>query len=202
MTACSHHDTLPPFTATGYLADLGTVRIWQKASPGDNTHILAAFTPWRSQQTMLGDYRWQNNQLVMITLTLPEPQAEQVEVRFADKGEVSFMQRVIGKQKQPVSSEDIALYQYRATQLKAVSAALRVGGVVLHQGVFEGKGNVMTCEGQQVSPAFDDSANRYIAQQAAEKKVYISWLEAPAGSQLLLVSYDNVCRWQPDPKTF
>jgi len=204
LSACSSQQPLPPFTSTGYLADLGAVRIWRKDSAGDNTHILAAFSPWREGSTILGDYRWQNNKLVFIELNISGEAPEQVKVRFADNGELSFMQRTVKQQKQQISSDAIALYQYRAKQLKEVSEALRVGHVVLYQGQFNPNKTVTRCDGSVVSPKLDSDALNYIEgrHRHSSNPVSIAWLEAPEGTQLLLVANEDFCRWQPKASDF
>ncbi|HAJ3604784.1 TPA: DUF1481 domain-containing protein, partial [Escherichia coli] len=39
-------------------------------------------------------------------------------------------------------------------------------------------------------------------QSHASAAVSIAWLEAPEGSQLLLVANENFCTWQPTEKNF
>ena len=39
-------------------------------------------------------------------------------------------------------------------------------------------------------------------QRHASAAVSIAWLEAPEGSQLLLVANENFCTWQPTEKSF
>ncbi|MCE1839834.1 DUF1481 domain-containing protein, partial [Enterobacter hormaechei] len=103
-------------------------------------------------------------------------------------------------QKQQLSSDQVALYRYRAEQIRQTSDALRQGRVVLRQGRWNAAAHtVLTCEGQTVTPDLDSRALAHIErrQSHASAAVSIAWLEAPEGSQLLLVANENFCTWQP-----
>lgn len=204
LSACSSQEQLPPFTETGYLADEGAVRIWRKESSGGNTHILAAFSPWRAGATTVGEYRWHDDQLTHLELKIADTSPEQIKIRFADNGELSFMQREVSGQKQQLSDDQIALYLYRARQIKEVSEALRIGHVVLHQGRWHSNNTVTTCQGITTTPKLDSDALRFIErrQNHSASDVSISWLEAPEGSQLLLVANEDFCTWQPKADDF
>lgn len=204
LSACSNQQKLPPFTASGYVADQGAVRIWRKDSSDDNTHILAVFSPWREGVTTIGEYRWHNDQLTFLELNIADKNPEQVKLRFASNGELSFMQREVNAQKQQLSEDQIALYHYRARQIKEVSEALRVGHVVLNQGRWNGNDTVTNCEGVVMPVKLDNESLRIIEQRQDRSvaPVSIAWLEAPEGSQLLLVAYENFCTWQPKADDF
>lgn len=203
LTACSHDSSLPPFTASGFADDQGAVRIWRKDSNGE-THLLAAFSPWHHGSTRLAEYRWQGDALTLVDLNIYAKPPEHVRVRFDDSGELSFMQREINGQKQQLSSDQVALYRYRAGQIRQTSDALRQGRVVLRQGRWQPDGTIRTCEGQTVQPELDEFALRHIArrQQHSTVAVSVAWLESPEGAQLLLVANEDFCRWQPTEKTF
>lgn len=204
LCACSSQQKLPPFTASGYIADQGAVRIWRKDSSDDNTHILAVFSPWREGVTTVGEYRWHNDQLIFLELNIADKKPEQVKLRFASNGELSFMQREVNAQKQQLSEDQIALYHYRARQIKEVSEALRIGHVVLHQGRWNGNDTATTCEGAVMPVQLDNESLRVIEQRQNRSisPVSIAWLEAPEGSQLLLVAYEDFCTWQPKADDF
>ncbi len=70
------------------------------------------------------------------------------------------MQREVNGQKQQLSSDQVALYRYRAGQIRQTSDALRQGRVVLRQGRWHTDGTVTTCEGQTVKPDLESSGNR------------------------------------------
>lgn len=205
LMACSSQSPLPPFTASGYIADQGVMRIWRKdSSSDDSVHMLTVFSPIQKGATTISDYRWQGEQLVSIEMTIQSQPSEHVKVRFDDHGELSFMQREVNGQKQQLSNDQIALYQYQASQSKATSEALRIGRVILRQGRWHSNGTVTTCEGETFEPKLDSVSLNHIAnrQRHSSMDVSIAWLEAPEGSQLLLVANQDFCSWQPNPATF
>lgn len=203
LAACSHDSSLPPFTASGFAGDQGAIRIWRKDSGGE-THLLSAFSPWHRGNTSLAEYRWQGDALTLIELNIYAKPPEHIRVRFDDRGELSFMQREVDGQKQQLSSDQIALYRYRAEQIRQTSDALRQGRVVLRQGRWQANNTVQTCEGQTVKPELDTWALNHIAQRQSHSSLAVSvaWLEAPEGAQLLLVANEDFCHWQPMEKSF
>jgi hypothetical protein len=203
LTACSHDTSLPPFTASGFADDQGAVRIWRKDSDGE-THLLSAFSPWHHGSTSLSEYRWQGDTLTLVELNIYSQPPEHVRVRFDDRGELSFMQREVNGQKQQLSSDQVALYRYRAEQIRQTSDALRQGRVVLRQGRWQANRTVQTCEGKTVKPDLDSFALNRIEQRQTHSAaaVSVAWLEAPEGAQLLLVANGDFCRWQPTEKNF
>ncbi|MCT4707278.1 DUF1481 domain-containing protein [Enterobacteriaceae bacterium H11S18] len=203
LTACSSNQ-LPPFTASGYVADQGVVRIWRKDNNDGSVHLLTALSPYRSRATTTSEYRWQGDELVFIEQNIQGEKPEHIKVRFDDHGELSFMQREVSGQKQQLSNEQIALYQYQATRMKATSEALRIGKVILRQGRWHRNGTVTTCEGETFRPKLDAPSLSHIARRQSHSslEVSIAWLEAPEGSQLLLVANQDFCSWQPKPGDF
>ena len=203
LSACSHNTTLPPFTASGYVDDQGAVRIWRKDS-SDGVHLLSVFSPWRNGSTTTSEYRWQGDMLSLIELNIYSKPSEHIRARFDDHGELSFMQHEVDGQKQQLSSDQIALYRYRANQIRQTSDALRQGRVVLRQGRWHADRTVTTCEGETLKPDLDAWAISHIErrQQRSSIEVSVAWLEAPDGSQLLLVANEDFCHWQPIEKTF
>ena len=179
------------------------MRIWRKDVNGE-VHLLSAFSPWHKGNTSTAEYRWQDDALSLIELNIYSKTPEHIRVRFDSRGELSFMQREVDGQKQQLSSDQIALYRYRADQIRQTSDALRLGKVVLRQGRWHADKTVTTCEGETVKPDFDSRALGHIAsrQSRSTAEVSIAWLEAPEGSQLLLVANQDYCTWQPTEKNF
>jgi len=203
LTACSSNK-LPPFTASGYVADQGVVRIWRKDNSDSSVHMLTAFSPYGNGATTTNEYRWQGDSLVFIEQNIQGEPPEHSKVRFDDSGELSFMQREVNGQKQQLSKEQIALYQYQAARTRETSEALRIGKVVLRQGRWHRDGTVTTCEGETFRPKLDNPSLSHIARRQSHSslEVSIAWLEAPEGSQLLLVANQDFCSWQPRPAEF
>ena len=203
LAGCSSTSSLPPFTASGYADDRGAVRIWRKDS-ADEVRLLTVLSPWRNGETSTGEYRWQGDTLSLIELNIYGKPREHIRARFDDNGELSFMQREVGDRKQQISNDRIALYRYRAEEVRQTSDALRQGRVVLRQGRWQPDGTVITCEGQTLRPALDSIALDHIKrrQSNSSQAVSVAWLEAPEGSQLLLVANEDYCHWQPMEKNF
>ena len=203
LSACVHHSSLPPFTASGYADDRGAVRIWRKDIDGE-VHLLSVFSPWRSGTTSTSEYRWQGDTLALIELNLYDTPAEHIRVRFDDRGELSFMQHEVNGEKQQLSSDRIELYRYRAQQIRQTSDALRQGRVMLYQGRWHQNHTITTCAGKTIKPDFDARALRHIERRQSHSSVDVSvaWLEAPEGSQLLLVANEDFCTWQPKEENF
>lgn len=203
LSACSHNSSLPPFTASGYAENQGAVRIWRKDS-NNETHLLAVSSPWRSGNTSTSEYHWQGDTLSLIELNIYSKPQEHVRVRFDDHGELNFMQREVDGQKQQLSNDQIALYRYQAEHIRQTSDALRQGRVVLHQGRWHANHTVTTCEGLTVKPDLETLAITHIDRRQSHSSVEVSvaWLEAPEGSQLLLVANEDFCTWQPKEKSF
>ena len=88
LTACSHNSSLPPFTASGFAEDQGAVRIWRKDS-GDNVHLLAVFSPWRSGDTTTREYRWQGDNLTLININVYSKPPVNIRARFDDRGDTA-----------------------------------------------------------------------------------------------------------------
>lgn len=204
LAACSHDNTPPPFTASGYVADDGAVRLWRKDAGDGAIRLLSVFSPWRSGATVTREYRWQGDNLSLIELNTYSTPPEHVRIRFDDRGELSFMQRERDGQKQQLSNDEIALYRYHADRIRATSDALRTGRVVLRQGRWNADRTITTCEGKTETPELDELALRRIndRQQHSSLAVSVAWLEAPEGAQLLLVANSDFCHWQPNAEAF
>lgn len=204
LAACSRHSSLPPFSASGYAADQGAVRIWRKDSSNDDVRMLVVFSPWRAGNTTTSEYRWQGEMLSLIETHIYGKTPEQVKVRFDERGELSFMQRELEGQKQQLSEDTIALYRYQAQQMRATSDALRAGHVVLKQGRWHADGTVTLCDGPTIKPPLDARAISFIERRQAHSYIDVSvaWLEAAEGTQLLLVANQDYCAWQPKAATF
>lgn len=204
LSACSFHSKPPPFTASGYIANDGIVRIWRKDDNYGGSHLLMAFNPFNGVATTTSEYRWQGDKLTSLEINSAGTEPEQIKLRFDDAGNVSFMQRQFQGQKQQLSTDSIAMYRYRASRVKHTSDALRNGKIALYQGHWQQDGNVISCEGKTLSPSLDSLALQEISrQQRADRQgVSIAWLKAQEGTQLLLVTNEDICRTQPKPDDF
>jgi hypothetical protein len=96
----------------------------------------------------------------------------------------SFMQHEVSGLKQQLSSDQVALYRYRAEQLRQTSGVRlpRIQAQALRSAL------------RRWSPC-----HRHASAPGAAPR---GWLEAPEGSQLLLVANEDFCTWQPTEKSF
>ncbi len=183
----------------------GAVRIWRKDS-GDNVHLLAVFSPWRSGDTTTREYRWQGDNLTLININVYSKPPVNIRARFDDRGDLSFMQRESdgGKSSSFLTTKSIytVIVLIRSARLampyvRGESCCARGRWHAMEQ-------TVTTCEGQTIKPDLDSQAIAHIERRQSRSSVDVSvaWLEAPEGSQLLLVANSDFCRWQPNEKTF
>lgn len=203
LSACSSHSDLPTFTASGYVADQGVMRLWRKDDDQQRPQVLmSVYSPYRGPGTVTTLYEYQNGELRQIKRTDADRDQDSIQLRFADDGTVSFMQRQLATRREQLTSDEIALYQYQARRVLELSDALRVGKVKLMQGRWQ-QGVVQTCDGQSIKPGLDKHAEAWIARRArnSSQPVNIAWLDAPEGRELLLVANDDFCRWEPKEDT-
>ena len=203
LAGCSSSSSLPDFTASGYLADRGVVRIWRKNNQ-HSVHMLTVFRPFQEGAAVFTRYGWHNGNLISIERHLSGGQPDDVTLRFDGDGSLSFMQRQLAGRREAVSEQAIELYKFDAQRMLEISNALLAGRVLLKQGRSLDNGALQTCQGEQIKPALDEREWQRIAQiqQQAGTAVSVAWLEAPAGTQLLNVSTEDECQWEPQEADF
>ncbi|QDY40581.1 DUF1481 domain-containing protein [Candidatus Pantoea soli] len=199
LTGCHATPDLPAFSASGYLADRGTVRIWRKNGDHQAVHLRTVYTPFNGDSRETTDYSWQGDQLLSVERHVTGKQPDDVTLRFDHQGNLNFMQRQLSGRREAVSSDSIALYRFDAQRMLAQSNALLSGRVLLRQGHWLGGNQVRDCEGRVVTVGFDRDtlASLDRQQQRQSSRLSVSWLEAPEGIQLLRATPDDECRWQP-----
>ncbi|MCL2895959.1 DUF1481 domain-containing protein [Brenneria tiliae] len=196
LVACGSHAPSPPVFASGYLSDRGVVRLWRKDDAQHNaTRLIVVYNPLQGDSTVVTRYLYQQDKIREIKRTL-ELQKDDTEIRFAQDGTVSFMQRQLAQRRESISDDELALYQWDAQRLLELSEVLQAGKVVLKQGTWQ-NGRVVTCDGQQTRPDFDSASQGWIDKQK-QPLVSVAWLEAPEGTQLLLADQGNFCRWEAE----
>ncbi|WP_345827460.1 DUF1481 domain-containing protein [Pantoea sp. BRR-3P] len=204
LTGCSSTPDLPAFTASGYLADRGTVRIWRKNSDHQAVHLRTVFTPFNGDAMETTDYSWQQQQLVSVERHLAGAQPDDVTLRFDHQGNLNFMQRQLAGRREAVSADSVELYRFDAQRMLDQSNALLEGRVLLHQGHWLGGNQVRECDDKLVNAPFDRDTLYTLGrqQQSQSAPLMVSWLEAPEGVQLLRVTSDDECSWQPKESDF
>ena len=204
LTGCSTTSDLPAFTASGYLADRGTVRIWRKNNDHQAVHLRTVFTPFNGDAMETTDYNWQQNQLLSVERHVAGAQPDDVTLRFDHQGNLNFMQRQLAGRREAVSADSVELYRFDAQRMLAQSNALLKGRVLLFQGQWLGGNQVRDCDGKMINVAFDSSTQSTLSrqQQSHATPLMVSWLEAPEGVQLLRATPDDECSWQPRESDF
>ncbi len=204
LTGCSTTSDLPAFTASGYLADRGTVRIWRKNSDHQAVHLRTVFTPFNGDAMETTDYSWQQNKLLSVERHVAGAQPDDVTLRFDQQGNLSFMQRQLAGRREAVSADSVELYRFDAQRMLAQSNALLDGRVLLSQGHWLGGNQVRDCAGKMLNVAFDSATQLTLSrqQQGQTAPLMLSWLEAPEGVQLLRATPDDECSWQPQESDF
>ncbi|HBV92299.1 DUF1481 domain-containing protein [Pantoea sp. B550] len=199
LFGCSSTPDIPPFSASGYLADRGVVRIWRKNSDHQSVHIRTLYTPFSGGEGEVTDYVWLEESLISIQRQVKGKQPDDVTLRFDQAGGLNFMQRQLAGRREAVSPDAVELYKFDAERMRNLSDALLSGQVFLKQGHWLGNNVLENCEGQQVRPAFDADEVQMLTQQqrSASAPLMVSWLEAPEGIQLLRVSQKDDCSQQP-----
>ncbi|MGV3346775.1 DUF1481 domain-containing protein [Enterobacteriaceae bacterium LUAb1] len=204
LAGCSYHARLPDFTASGYLADKGTVRIWRKNIGQQPNKMLTIYTPFNRAKTDITTYSWQQGVLTAIERRSEGKNLETVTLRFDAKGQLNFMQRQRGVLRQAIEQDVVALYKFDARRMLAISDSLLAGHVVMMQGHWQPNGSVITCGGVDVKPLFDAYSRQIILRTQANvmTPISISWLEAPDGIQLIHVDKKDVCSSEPKATNF
>ncbi len=206
LAACSRHSPPPMTYATGYVGDRAVVRVWRKDDNTQHSTQLVTLTNalqddnlWPDRRGVETRYHFVQGYLREIKRTYRGAHPENIHLRFTEDGTVNFMQRQLDDRRERISEDEIALFQFDAKRVLELSEVLRVGNVKLRQGQLQGN-RVLTCDGQTVSPDFDALALKWIAEQRQHRPDVtqrVAWLDAPAGTQLLLVAEEDLCQWKP-----
>lgn len=180
LAGCSSSQKLPPFSASGYLADRGVVRLWRKNTASDDVTIRVLYTPFDQEVSEESEYHWHDDKLVSVSRHISGATSDDVTLRFDNQGNVSFMQRQLKNHRESVSQQTIELYQFDAGRMLSISNALQAGKIRLQQGIWQQRNTVITCDHQQVQAGLGPEALQVISQsKSGTAPLYISWLQGP-----------------------
>ncbi|CNJ33022.1 MULTISPECIES: DUF1481 domain-containing protein [Yersinia] len=199
LSACSSQSGTPQFSASGYIADNGVVRLWRQDNAQQQPQMLmSVYSPYSGDNTRVTFYEYQNGLLREIRRNDLGQNPQSVELRFDEQGQVSFMQRQLATRREQLSADNIAVYQLEAKRILELSSALRAGNVKLIQGRWQ-EGIVTTCAGKTLRLSLDDNSQAWLNKRGANsaEPLGIAWLDSPEGQQLLLVANQDFCRWEP-----
>ncbi|EKT61075.1 DUF1481 domain-containing protein [Providencia sneebia] len=205
LSACSSKPKLPEFSASGFIADDGVIRMWRLN--GDNSLpqiLMVVYSPYKGTDTSVSFFEYREGQLWQIRSQILNAGDQEIleQLRFNKADEVIFMQRVEKDQRIALSQDDITRWRFEAKRILDINTALIVGGVKLYQGRWS-QGKIMTCEGEVRNIKFEPYAQNWIESRARvwHKQLNLAWLESPEGNQLLMVADNDFCRWQPSKNT-
>ena len=129
LFGCSSTPDIPPFSASGYLADRGVVRIWRKNNDHQSVHIRTIFTPFASGEGEVTDYIWLEEALISVHRQVKGEHPDDVTLRFDQQGGLNFMQRQLAGRREAVSADAVELYKFDAQRMRNVSDALLSGRI-------------------------------------------------------------------------
>lgn len=203
LTGC--HSTAPvaPFTATGYIADGGIVRLWRLEGAGHQPQaMMRVFTPLDGTETQIDRYTYRDGHLYQIRQQTGQGNDDVLQLRFDMQGSLSYMQRLRNGSKEMPGSDEVAKAQYQARHAQEMATTLAAGGINLIQGRWQG-GIFTRCDGQVAPLPLSGWQAAQLARREANSRgpLWVAWLSAPEGAQLLQVANHNICAWAPTEKT-
>lgn len=199
LSACSNQSGTPQFSASGYIADSGVVRLWRQDNAQQQPLVLmSVYSPYSGENTRVTFYEYQNGILREIRRNDLGHNPQSVELRFDEEGQVSFMQRQLAERREQLSADEIAVFQLEAKRILELSSALRAENVRLIQGRWQA-GIVTTCAGKTVRLSLDDNSQAWLSKRGSDsvQPLGVAWLDSPEGEQLLLVANQDFCHWEP-----
>lgn len=199
LSACSSLSDPPQFSASGYIADSGVVRLWRQDNAQQQPQVLmSVYSPYFGGNTRVTFYEYQNGILREIRRNDLGATPQSVQLRFDEQGQVSFMQRQLASRRESLSADDIAVYQLEAKRILELSRVLRAGDVRLIQGRWQ-DGMLTTCAGKTLRLNLDDNSQAWLTTRGEKntQPLGVAWLDSSEGQQLLLVANQDFCRWEP-----
>lgn len=197
LFGCSQTPPKPTLDATGYLDNEGSVRIWRKDLEQIPQVIKTDYQPYGKGSEIITIYHYISGSLSEINRQINSTPEIIEQLRFDEEKKLTFNQRILSDRKEMIEQNSVDSLVYHANDVLQMSTALRAGQVKLYQGVYQ-NGNIETCQGEH------DTLNLTLEQQsevdkfyAQFKPLYLAWLQAPAGDELLLLTGKNICADEP-----
>lgn len=202
LSACSSNaPKLPEFSASGFIADDGVIRMWRLNDAKSQPLVLMmVYSPYKGTDTSVNFFEYRSGNLWQIRSQILNQKNGDIteQLRFDKNNEVIFMQRTQDGYKTPLSTDEITRWRFEAERILETNTALIVGGVKLYQGRWH-QGKVTTCEGDVREVTFEPYAENWLQSRAKvwHSQLNLAWLESSEGNQLLMVADTDFCRWQP-----
>ncbi|WIE10161.1 DUF1481 domain-containing protein [Providencia rettgeri] len=202
LSACSSNaPKLSEFSASGFIADDGVIRMWRLNNAKSQPLVLmVVYSPYKGTDTSVNFFEYRSGNLWQIRSQILNQKNGDIteQLRFDKNNEVIFMQRTQDGYKTPLSTDEITRWRFEAERILETNTALIVGGVKLYQGRWQ-QGKVTTCEGDVREVTFEPYAENWLQSRAKvwHSQLNLAWLESSEGNQLLMVADTDFCRWQP-----
>lgn len=202
LSACSSNaPKLPEFSASGFIADDGVIRMWRLNDAKSQPIVLmVVYSPYKGTDTSVNFFEYRSGNLWQIRSQILNQKGGDIteQLRFDKNNDVIFMQRAQDGTKTPLSTDEITRWRFEAARVLETNTALIVGGVKLYQGHWQ-QGKVTTCEGDVRDVTFEPYAENWLQSRAKvwHSQLNLAWLESSEGNQLLMVADTDFCRWQP-----
>lgn len=200
LSACSSTVQLPEFSATGYIADEGVVRLWRLNNNASEPQvIMSVYSFYKKPETIITFYEYRQNNLWQVRSEIINPtNPSSWHLRLNKRGEVIFMQQESQKQKRALTEDERLRMVFAASKEREISEALTIGEVNLVQGVWY-QNTMTTCAGEKVNISFEAPEQRWLKARTRNsiKPSYVAWLDSPEGKRLLMVAEHNFCKWEP-----
>lgn len=202
LSACSSNaPKLPEFSASGFIADDGVIRMWRLNNAKSQPLVLmVVYSPYKGTDTSVNFFEYRSGNLWQIRSQILNQKNGDIteQLRFDKNNDVIFMQRAQDGHKTSLSADEITRWRFEAERILETNTALIVGGVKLYQGRWQ-QGKVTTCEGDVREVAFEPYAENWLQNRAKvwHSQLNLAWLQSSEGNQLLMVADTDFCRWQP-----
>lgn len=203
LTGCGSTQRPPVLEASGYIADNGVIRVWQKVS-GNNSQpirLMSVYTPY-SGDTVSTYYEYTDGVLSLALSEVQHKQGQSVLLRLDEQGNPTFMERQMPDRNEQLSSDDIIRIKYEEHKARTMSTTLAAGKIRLYQGQVR-NGIITTCSGEEAKVNFPPYQKAWLDKRERNGgDISLAWLSGPQGLELLLVANENFCSWQPTLENF
>ncbi|GKX53191.1 DUF1481 domain-containing protein [Budvicia aquatica] len=203
LTGCGSTPRPPVLEASGYIADNGVVRVWQKTSGnnGQPIRLMSVYTPY-SGDTVSTYYEYTDGALYLALSEVQRKQGQSVLLRLDEQGNPTFMERQMSDRNEQLSSDDITRIKYQEQKARTMSNTLAAGKIRLYQGQVR-NGIITTCAGEVVNVNFPPHQKAWLDKRERNGgDISLAWLSSPQGLELLLVANEDFCNWQPTLENF
>ena len=197
LSGCRQTPPEPTLDATGYLDDEGSVRIWRKDLVQTPLVVKTAYQPYHNGHEVITTYHYVSGSLSEISRQIHASSEIMEQLRFDDDKKLTFNQRILSDRKEMIKQIDIDNLVYQANEILQLSTVLRAGQVKLIQGYFQND-NVITCQGDNATLNLERSQQNEVEKYPSQfKPLYIAWLHAPSGDELLQLTGNDLCASEP-----